>query len=123
MQIWTDKDVFPIFFAIWVLLAIGGYFFLDYKKNAEFKRRWHPRFVIFAGLLFICFVFILTSLNPRKSNSLGEMFFAVPFVILIIFLNIRMTKFCSKCGKTIYSRSFSIPKFCSNCGASLDGTK
>jgi biotin transporter BioY len=120
---WTDKDVFPYFSALWIILGITGFLLFHIKRDAEFKRRWFPPFVISTGVLFLGFVWLITSLNPNKNDPIAEMLFGVPFVILIMFLNIRMTKFCSNCGKTAYPRTFSAPKFCSDCGASLQDTK
>jgi hypothetical protein len=40
-------------------------------------------------------------------------------VSLITFLNIKMIKFCNKCGKTIHSNGLIKIKYCPGCGSSL----
>jgi len=72
-------------------------FFLG--KNAALKRKLWPPFVIGTGLLFVFFVYLM---------GFGDqaMYMMVPAVILITFLNLRATKFCDSCGKTIINQNF-----------------
>jgi hypothetical protein len=45
---------------------------------------------------------------------------AVPAVAIISYMNIRMTRFCESCGRTLHRQPlFSKPRFCSHCGAAL----
>jgi hypothetical protein len=47
-----------------------------------------------------------------------------PMVALISYLNIKFTRFCSKCGATIIDHNwFSSTRFCSKWGAELTSTK
>lgn len=92
-------------------VASAAFFYLN--KDAPLKRKLFPPFAIGAGVLFLVIVWA-----DLGGNGI---FFLVPFVGLITFLNIRMTKFCDTCGRTLTRQDpFSPPKFCSKCGASLE---
>lgn len=107
-----DGKFFPIFFVCWLLLGIGSAIFLR-SATYEIKKRWYPRFTIAAGVVFLGFI-ALSGAGPF-------LVIAVPAVTLITYLNIRSTRFCPKCGKTLYQQGWSRPNFCSKCGANLDG--
>jgi hypothetical protein len=108
--------VFPIFFGVWVVLGIVSAAFFFFNNDAALKRKIHPPFVIGVGILFLSFV-VLMGFPPDAFFFLV----VVPAVILISYLNLRNTKFCSSCGKTLISQNpFMQPKFCSKCGANLD---
>ena len=114
----TEPDqIFPIFFGTWIVLGILGLFLFGFKKDVRFKRKWFPRFIIFVGFVFIMFIKLMGTPN--------EVFYLViPAVILISFLNIHFTKFCTSCGKTLYHYNwFTKMKFCSSCGAKLNNDK
>lgn len=107
------ERVFPIFLAVWVVLGLSSAAFFFLNNNAGLKRRaWAP-FCIAVGLLFLIFTALMGF--PQHVFLI-----AIPAVALITILNIRHVKFCSACGKTVYSQNpFSPPKFCSKCGATL----
>ena len=110
------ERIFPIFFGVWIVLGIASAAFFFLNHNAALKRKVFPPFVIFIGVLFLAFVILMGFARDR-------FFFVVmvPFVALITFLNIRSTRFCDACGKTLVSQNpFSRRKFCSKCGADLD---
>ena len=91
-------------------------------KNAAFKRRWFPRFSIFAGGLFLAFVTAFIGVGPGAKGGLLVLTLMVPMLVLITFLNIKMTKFCDKCGATLINSNWFVPmRFCSKCGAALEG--
>ncbi|MGD9636839.1 MAG: hypothetical protein AB7G28_16450 [Pirellulales bacterium] len=112
------ETIFPIFFGVWLVLGISSAAFFYFNRNATLKRKVFPPFVIFVGVLFLTFAGLM---GPAR-----EPFFLVviiPFVALITFVNIRNTRFCDACGKTLVSQNpFTRPKFCSSCGADLDAT-
>jgi hypothetical protein len=58
----------------------------------EIAARFHHR----SGMLFVVFVFLI-------SGSLGMLAFMIPGVVLISWLNLRMIRICSACGRTIHS--------------------
>jgi hypothetical protein len=110
------EEIFPIFFGVWIVLGISSAAFFFLNRNAALKRKVFPPFVIFIGVLFLTFGGLM--------GFAREPFFfllMVPFVALITFVNIRNTRFCDTCGKTLISQNpFLRPKFCSSCGADLD---
>src|SRR3954467_14512168 len=96
------------FFGTWIALAVGG---LDASRRmgAAEKRRWMPRGVIVVGALFVVFSTTLTVLESRSWSSLGILVAVVPAVVLISYLNIKSTKFCDKCGATLYDLDWFAP--------------
>jgi len=104
--------VFPIFVATWVVLGVGSFAFFHYSKNVELKRKVWPIMTIGVGALFIAFVWLM---GIKKEG----LYFMVPAVVLITALNLKGTKFCSGCGKTLYAQPFSSMEFCPKCGNKL----
>lgn len=110
------ERVFPIFFGVWIVLGVFSAAFFFLNNNAALKRKVHPPFVIGIGVLFIIFGVLM-------GFGRDAFFFIVivPAVAVITILNLRNTKFCGSCGKTLISQNpFTPPKFCSKCGTSLD---
>ncbi len=112
------------FIGTWVVLMIGGFFLLHLGKDAAFKRKWFPRYVILGGVLFVAFSTAISTamFAPSRTPHVFTMLaFMVPMVVLISYLNIKMTRFCDQCGLTIYNQTWlHRMKFCSSCGAELD---
>jgi hypothetical protein len=72
----------------------------------------------------VLFSTTLVVLESRSLSALGVLIILVPAVGVISFLIIRFTKFCSKCGATVYDFNwFSPTRFCSKCGAELTSAK
>ena len=108
------QDLFPIFFVIWVALGVAGFFLFYVSKNVQFKKRFFPWYVILAGVLFISFTLVM-------GFPLGVLYFMVPAVALITFLNIKSTKFCGNCGRTVINQMwFTKVEYCEKCGAKLN---
>ncbi len=108
--------VFPIFFGVWILLGIFSAAFFFFNNDAALKRKVYPPFVVGVGILFLVFG-ALTGFAKHPF-----IYVLVPMVGLITFLNLRSTKFCDSCGKTLFNQSpFAPAKFCSRCGANLEG--
>lgn len=109
----SPDEIFPIFFGTWVVLGIISFAIFFLGKNAQLKRKLWPPFVIGIGVLFIGFTYAM--------GFGGEaLYITVPAVILISVLNLRSTKFCDACGKTIINQNFLVkPEFCSKCGEKL----
>ena len=110
--------VTTVFVGTWIILPIVG-FLASRRMDATAKRRWMPRGVILVGVLFVFFVTTLTVLESRSWSSLGILVIVVPPLVLISYLNIKFTKFCDKCGATLYNYWFAPMRFCSKCGAEL----
>jgi len=106
-------EVTPWFIATWIILGIAGVW-SNFDRNVPRKKRLLPIFNIGAGALFVVFVFLI-------SGSFALLGFMVPFVVLITFLNHRMIRVCTACGRTIHSGMwFTRADYCSKCGARLE---
>jgi hypothetical protein len=109
------------FVGTWIVLGISGFFLFYLRRDVAFMRKWFPRFTILVGFLFVVFSATLSVLSSRSLGTLGVLVVVVPAVCLISWLNIKFTKFCDKCGSTVYYQNwFSPTKFCSKCGAEFD---
>ena len=109
-----NRDIiFPIFFIFWIALGVAGSILFYFNKNVHFKKKYFRWYVILAGVLFTLFVGIGESWQV-------VLFFILPSVSLITFLNIKNTTFCDNCGRTIFNNAwFSKAEYCAKCGAKL----
>jgi hypothetical protein len=106
---------FVAFMVVWVLLGLVSFLFFHFNRNASLKRRVWPAFIVAVGVIFGGFVYY--TMGRQQPQVLYLM---VPALILISFLNIRMTRFCDSCGKTLHRQPlFSRTQFCPHCGAEL----
>lgn len=105
--------VFTVFFVSWIALGICSFLFFQVSRNAKLKRSLWPVLVISTSIVFGCFVIYMTSPNR------GILFIFIPAIVLIAILNLRGTRFCDACGKTLHSQLISRRKFCPFCGAVL----
>jgi hypothetical protein len=106
-------EIGVLFIGTWVVLGILSLWFLYFDRNVARKKRLLPVFIVGSGALFVIFVFLL-------SGDLRTLVLAVPAVVLICFLNLRMMKVCSACGRTVQSGVwFTKAEYCSKCGAKL----
>ena len=109
-----QREAFTIFAVFWVALGLASFLFFQFNRDATLKRRVFPFFAIAVGLIFGAFLIYMT----RGFSQV--VFLAVPMIALITFLNIRMTRFCDSCGRTLYRQPlFTRPGFCPHCGAQL----
>jgi hypothetical protein len=116
-----ENVIDAIFMTTWFVLMIGGFVLFYLGGNAEFKRKWFPRYVILGGILFLGFTTAMMARMMNVAELIGMWLFMVPTICLISWLNIRMTKFCDGCGKTISNQNwFSRIRFCPNCGSGLE---
>jgi len=105
--------VFPFFLATWAALAVASFVFFQFNRNAALKRKLWPVFTIGIAILFIAFAWLM-GLRDRG------LYFIVPAVALITWLNIRFMKFCDACGRTLYPHPpFIRYEFCPSCGGKL----
>lgn len=106
--------LFWIFMVLWVCLGGAGWWFFSRSSDVALKRRVMRWGAVGTGLLFIGFVLAIT-------REPWMLLFLVPAVALISFLNIKLTKFCSSCGATLYNYNWFVRmRYCSRCGASLE---
>jgi hypothetical protein len=112
------------FIGTWAGLAIVWLVASEWLDAAT-KRRWMPRYVILAGVLFVCFSTTLSVLQTRDWSSLSILWMVVPAVVVISYLNIKTIKFCDRCNATlsIGSNWFTPKGFCPKCGAKLGKAK
>ena len=109
----NGEQIFPVFFGVWVVLGVAAAAFFSLSKDASLKRKVWPPLTVGTGVLFLGFVWLM-------GFPVEVMYIAVPAVALIAFTNLRATRFCDSCGKTLMSQNpFSKPEFCSKCGATL----
>jgi hypothetical protein len=111
------ERIFPFFIGTWLVLMALGFYLFHWNRDATFKKKYFPWFVIFGGILLVVFMGLVGF--PREAFLL-----MVPAVALVSFLNIRGTRFCSSCGHTNINQTmfFLPPKHCSGCGAKLNDT-
>ena len=103
----------PIFAGILIFLAIAYSAIYFLGTSAHLKRRLFIPVNVLMGITVVVFVWI-------TDGTTQTMLIFVPFLLISCYLNIRATKFCDSCGKTIINPNFlTPPKFCTNCGESL----
>ena len=109
----NPEKIFPIMVGTWIVLGLLSFYLFFIRKNYEFKVRYFKYFVIMVAILFIAFV-------TAMGAPLQAYIFMIPVVIVITFLNIRNTRFCKTCGKTIINQLGSGKiDFCPKCGSKL----
>ncbi|MBA2344926.1 MAG: hypothetical protein H0V83_07580 [Rubrobacter sp.] len=109
-----SDTLFSVFMVAGLVLMITSFILFHLNKNARFKRKYFPWFMILVGVLFIAVVIGLGA--PLKYFLLIAL-----LVASITFLDIRGTRFCDDCGRTIRNPlPFSRPEYCPKCGAKLD---
>lgn len=108
----ADQLLF-IFLGVWIVLGMASAAFFFFSKDASLKRKVWPPVAIGVGVLCLGFVWLVGF--PAEA-----MYVAVPIVALLTFLNLRGTRFCDSCGKTLMSPN---PLFrresCPRCGSKL----
>ena len=101
---------FPVFFFLWILLCVAVWTFY-WKGSLEAKRRWHPRIAVGIPVLFLGLIAIAAPFGLAM---------AIPAVAVISLINLKSTRFCPACGRTLFQSSpWSAMNFCPKCGASL----
>jgi len=106
---------FIAFILLCGVLGIGSVVFFTFNRNAALKRRIWPGFIIGGGLLFVSFVYF--SVGQQQPELL---YFLLPMTALVSFINIRSTRFCDACGRTLTRQPIlKRTQFCPHCGAEL----
>ena len=86
----TTGERLLVFLGVWIALFLLGLVGHS-RAPVKIKLRWYPRFVVVAGVLFVGLTY--------WANGLPEsLYFSVPAAALFAFLNIKLTKFCPRCG-------------------------
>ena len=116
-----ESIVTACFFGTWIVLGIDGFFLFYLGKDVAFKRKWFPRYVILAGVLFVVFATSIMAFSANSLEILGMLAFIILITSIISYLNIKMTRFCDKCGATLVNQNWFVAmKFCPKCGAELN---
>jgi hypothetical protein len=102
-----------LFFVVWISSAMYQYLFFN-KQTVVFKRKYFPRIVVIGSFVFIVFLLALFQWH------LQMLVVFIPAVGLIAYGNIKITKFCDKCGKQVQNANWgSKMDYCPKCGAKL----
>lgn len=97
-----------------IVLGVSGFVVFFLSRDVNRKRRLFPGFTVLTGILFVGFVWAM-------GFSGGIVLAAIPIVALISWLNIRQTRFCDACGRTVVTMfPGQRPRYCHQCGAALD---
>jgi hypothetical protein len=111
------------FLGTWIVLFCVNVYVLFGRRDASFKRKWFRRMVFLTSGLFILFVAAIAASSGLPIPWPFLLCFLVPTVILIAWLNLKLTKFCDHCGATILPGNFLVrPRYCPRCGTPLDAT-
>ena len=103
----------------WVLFGVGSWIFILTRTIVAEKRLWYRRLCIFSGIVFGTFITVMFALWGMFLISL----IFLPFIALIMWINIRCRVFCDVCGKMIVKQIwFSSYDFCPKCGSKLTQT-
>lgn len=110
----NPDTVFAVFAATWVVLGIFTFAYFIRGNDAKRKKKHWPAWCVFVGALFVIFAWLM--------GFPGQAFvFIIPFSVLIIYMNIKANKFCSKCGKMQFNQNpFSKQIYCAGCAAPLE---
>jgi hypothetical protein len=110
----TEGERLLVASTLWIGMAILGP--IGYwRASREAKVRWYPGYIVFVSALFVVLAYWAT----RMSQSL---YFAIPAAVLFAFLNIKLARFCSKCGSRNLVWSGAVRR-CHKCGLELPSAR
>jgi hypothetical protein len=55
----NPEQVFPIFFAVWIVLGAASFYFLYFDKNVDRKKKLFKPFLVGTGILFLAFMWAM----------------------------------------------------------------
>jgi hypothetical protein len=94
------------FAVTWITLGILTFIVFTLPRDVALKRKWLPRFVISAGVLFVLFSTTLEVLRFQSWSALSGLYIVVPGVWLIGYWNIKMSRFCDECSAPLSPSDF-----------------
>jgi hypothetical protein len=109
----------PLLCIFSVPLGIIGSILFYFNDDIQFKKKYFRWYVVLVGFLFL----LLAGVGQPWQVIL---FFMLPSISLIIYLNIKYTTFCDHCGRIIYKNLMmsnpwsSKVIYCPKCGAKLE---
>lgn len=103
-----------IFIGVFVTLAFLNVVVFSIKRDVNFRKKYEP----IAGSILIAVFFLMPVVQ----------FWPSPLVLIfplvagtVIFLGLKLTKFCDRCGKFRYNRQpFEKMNYCSVCGEKFE---
>lgn len=99
--------------AIWIAMGATSLVFFHFNRDAKLKRKVFPWFISGIGILFVGFIVL-------EGFPAMALYVAVPGIIAVSLINVLVTKFCDRCGRTITNPDwFSPMRYCPKCGADL----
>ena len=102
-----------LFAVVWVSMGVGAYFLFIRSRNAALKRRYYAPYILISSTLFLAYV-------AATAEHWRVVAFALPFIVLITYINLRSIKFCGACGRTYNNGWFGKVRRCPNCDAEID---
>lgn len=103
---------FQIFFIVWIILGLSVFAFYTFNNNYALKRKLHPIIMILIAIIFLSYTYMYFTVKNQR-------YILIPFIGLITYMNIKMVRFCDKCGKTIYKNMGHKDGFCPRCGEKI----
>lgn len=99
-------------FGVWLPLTLFCFVFFRFNHNGRLKQRVAQVLLVVGPILMLAFVAFGMPGDPKVA-----LYLAAPFAALT-WLNLRITKFCPKCGERQQGNLLrEPPKLCSSCGA------
>ncbi len=107
----AEKIIVSVFGLIIIIHLAISIWILRFNKNTVLKKKFFP-----ISVIIFCLIFASAIFAQFFPNILPIIIF-YPFLAVIAFLNIKLTKFCDKCEKFRYNYTFyEDMKFCLVCG-------
>ena len=100
------------FCAILCIMGLACQLFYHFCGNISLRRKAYPWLVCCGAAWFIAFIYY-------TSVSVQVLLFAVPLTLLMAYLSIKLTRFCSVCGKMV-QQHMPAAHFCPHCGSFLE---
>jgi hypothetical protein len=103
---------FQNWFIGWMILALLGYLLFHANPNIEFKKKYTRMWIVFAGITFVAFAFVI------RSPIMLVLFLVLPMATLVTYVNFKIARICGNCGR--YNQKLSSNKlYCRSCGMEI----
>jgi len=116
-----DQILFIAFILVFIPLGLLGTYVFHFSRDAAFKKKWFPPYVILVGVVFGSYVAATSLISAKAGQAWFPLFIFIPGIAAISYLNIKLTHFCTSCGKTYLHQSlFTAAKNCPYCGGKFN---
>jgi hypothetical protein len=97
----------------WVLMGVVGYYAFHVNRNAAFKRKWWPCYLLLSNGLFLYLFWTMGFRGPALWMMGGSVLFS--------YLSLSRVRFCNACGRTVMVREAfgATLAYCPYCGTRL----